>query len=188
MIHYPSSTLPGGPAGRGGWLLFVAAGLAYTVVTLPLGLLEDWLPWLLDPATWGELADPTAYGYHPSFPAFVLFYLLVTVLVAFAAAVGLALYVRRSRDFPKYMIAYYLGSFVLLLTVLTVELEMWPYDGDPSSHSESGARMVVAFLWVVLGGPYIVRSRRVKNTFAKPAAPAAALDGGLVEARPNEGD
>jgi uncharacterized protein DUF2569 len=188
VIHYSSSALPGGPAGRGGWLLFVAAGLAYTVVTLPFGLFEDWLPWLLDQTTWSVLADPTTYGYHPSFPAFVLFYLLATVLIIFAAAVGLVLFGRRSHEFPKYMIAYYLGSFVLFVTVLTVELEMWPYDGDPSSHSETGARMVIAFLWMALGGPYIVRSRRVRNTFSKPAPPAATPGVGLVEARPNEGD
>jgi len=172
VIHYPSTTPEGGPTGRGGWLLVVAAGLAYTVLSVPFVLVEDWAPWFLYPETWDALANPTASGYHPSFPAFVVFYLLVTVLIGFAAAVGLVLFARRSPEFPKYMIAYYLGSFVILLLVLTVELEMWPYDHDPSSHSETGAQMVIAFLWMMVGGPYIVRSRRVKNTFSKQAPPS----------------
>jgi hypothetical protein len=176
VIHYPSTWPEAGPAGRGGWLLFVAAGLAYTVLSLPFTLLQGWLPWLLDPASWAELADPTAHDLHPSWPAFVVFYLLVTILVGFAAVVGLVLFARRSPEFPKYMIFYYLGSFVLLLTVLTVELEMWPYDFE--SHSETGTDMIVAFLWAVLGVPYIVRSRRVKNTFTTRAAPDATTPAG----------
>jgi hypothetical protein len=176
VIHYPGSWPEGGPAGRGGWLLFVFVGLAYTVLALPFTLFQGWLPWLLDPVTWAEIADPTAHDLHPSWPAFVVFYLLVTVLLGFAAAVGLVLFARRSPEFPKYMISYYLGSFVLLLTVLTAEIEMWPYDFE--SHAQTGTDMIIAFLWVVLGVPYIARSKRVKNTFVKRATPAAASPAG----------
>jgi hypothetical protein len=172
VIHYPSTWPESGPVGRGGWLLFVAAGLAHTVLAVPYGFYADWLPWLLDPETWAVFADPTAYDYHPSFPAFVLFYLLVIALVGFASAVGLVLFARRSPEFPKYMILYYLGSFVLLVTVMTVELKMWPYDFE--SHSGTGTEMLIRFFWVLLGVPYIARSRRVKNTFMKGAAPAEA--------------
>ena len=175
MIHYPTSAPEGGPTGRGGWLLVVAAGLAYTVLSVPFVLVEDWVPWFLYPETWDALANPTASGYHPSFPAFVVFCLLVTVLIGFAAAVGLVLFAQRSHEFPKYMIAYYLGSFVLLNTVLAFEQAMGLYD---FSTSRTGVDTFIAFLWILLGGPYIVRSRRVKNTFTKCAAPAAASAAG----------
>jgi hypothetical protein len=168
--------------GRGGWLLFVAAGLAHTVLSLPFTLYQGWLPWLLDAETWAVLADPKAYDYHPSFPAFVLFYLLVTLLIGFAAAVGLALFARRSPEFPKYMIFYYFGSFVLLLTVMTVEMEMWPSDGDLSSHDPTGIQMLINFFWAAVGVPYIVRSRRVKNTFTKRPAPDATAPAGSKRA------
>ena len=172
MIHYPSATPEGGPAGRGGWLLFVAAGLAYTVIALPFSLLEEWLPWLLDPQTWTILADPIAHGFHPSFPAYVLFYLLIAVLIGFAALVGLVLFARRSPEFPKYMIWYYLGSFTLRLAVLIVEEEMWPY--GVTTHSVTAGEAVIAMLWALPGVPYIARSRRVKNTFTRRAAPESA--------------
>ena len=179
IIHYPSTWPESGPTGRGGWLLFLAADLVYKVLSLPLELFQGWLPWLLDPETWVVLADPTAYDYHPSFPAFVLFYFLVTILVGFAAAVGLLLLARRSPEFPKYMISFYLGSFVLLITVMTFEMVMWPADdGDLSSHDPTGIKMLLAFVWVVLGVPYIARSKRVKNTFTKPSVPAAASPAG----------
>ena len=178
IIHYPSTWPEGGPTGRGGWLLFVAADLAYKALSLPLVLFRQWLPWLLDPETWGVLADPTAYDYHPSFPAFVLFYFLVTILVGFAAAVGLLLLARRSPEFPKYMISFYLGSFVLLISVMTFEMVMWPADDDLSSHDPTGIQMLLAVVWVVLGVPYIARSKRVKNTFMKRATPAAASPAG----------
>jgi uncharacterized membrane protein YGL010W len=172
VIHYPSTWPESGPAGRGGWLLFVAAGLVYTVLSLPFTLLQGWLPWLLDPATWAELADPTAHDLHPSWPAFVVFYLLVTVLLGFAATVGLILFARRSPEFPKYMIAYYFGSFVFLWALVAVEHAM--FQTDSSAQSQTPIDALIALLWMLAGVPYIVRSRRVKNTFTKGAAPAAA--------------
>ena len=179
IIHYPSTWPEGGPTGRGGWLLFIAADLAYKVLSLPFELFQGWLPWLLDPETWGVLADPTAYDYHPSYPAFVLLYLLVTILVAFAAAVGLMLLARRSPEFPKYMISFYLGSFVVVIRLITLEMAMWPSDdGDLSSHDPTGIKMLLAFVWVVLGVPYIARPKRVKNTFLKLATPVAASPAG----------
>jgi len=175
-FFFQSADSESGPTGRRGWLLVVAAGLAHTVLSLPFTLVEDWVPWLLDPETWGILIDPTAYDYHPSLPAFVVFDLLITVLVGFAATVGLVLFARRSPEFPKYMISYYLGSVVLLNAVLVVEqaIEL----SDTTSYSQTGVNAIVAFFWAVLGVPYIARSRRVKNTFTKRAAPAAASPAG----------
>jgi hypothetical protein len=173
---FRSAGAEGGLTGRRGWLLVVAAGLAHTVLSLPFTLLEDWVPWLLDPETWGVLADPTAYDYHPSLPAFVLLDLWITVLVGFAALVGLFLFARRSPEFPKYMIGYYLGSVVLLNAVLVVEQAIGL--SATTSYSQTGVNAIIAFFWAVLGVPYIARSRRVKNTFAKRAAPAAASPAG----------
>jgi hypothetical protein len=39
----------GGPVGRGGLLIIVAAGLIYTVLGIPVAFVRDWLPMLLSP-------------------------------------------------------------------------------------------------------------------------------------------
>jgi len=51
VIHYLSTAPKGGPTGRGGWLLVVASGLAYRVLSVPFVLVKDWVPWLLDQTT-----------------------------------------------------------------------------------------------------------------------------------------
>jgi hypothetical protein len=168
-IVYQQIDPAGGPVGRGGWLIVVASGLVYTVLMIPVGLVRDWLPFLLNPESWAILVDPTAHEYHPSLPAFLLFQLSVTALVGFAALVGLVLYVQRSEHFPKYMITYYLGSFALMLAELILEEEMWAF--DPTGHSQTAGEAAKAFLWAVGAVPYFARSRRAKNTFVKrPAA------------------
>ena len=65
---------------------------------------------------------------------------------------------------------------MLLNAVLVVEQAIGL--SDTTGYSQSGVNAIIAFFWAVLGVPYIARSRRVKNTFTKRAAPAGASPAG----------
>ncbi len=153
---------PGEPEGLGGWLVLVCIGLILSPLRLGALLARDYLPIFRD-GTWESLIDSTSAGYHPPLAALMLFELVINVaFIAFSIWL-LILFFRKSSRFPKMAIVLYAANAAFVLAD-TVTLSAIGFEAfDFSSMREIMRSLISAAIWV----PYMLLSRRVKNTFVE---------------------
>jgi len=151
-----------GPEGLGGWLVLVAIGLVVTPIRIAILFLQLYVPLFAD-GIWGQITNPASPDYHPMWGPLIIFEMAGNLVLMCTAIVALTLFFRRSRHFPKLMIGFYLGG--LLFVVLDhFSMQFIPHlaaQSDPGDVQELVRSFVTCAIWI----PYMLRSRRVRNTF-----------------------
>ena len=164
----PEPPPPEGPAGLSGWLVVVAIGLFITPLRLANYLWQTYPP-LFRNGTWGVLTTPGPAPYHPFWGPLLIGEIAVNTLFILAAIYLLFSFFRKSRRFPHLYIVFLISNlaFVLVdaLLVKIVLPEQPLLDSDTAR--EFGRSLVGAIIWI----PYMLISRRVKNTFSGAYAP-----------------
>lgn len=153
-----------GPSGLGGWLILVGFGLIWGRLRVLGSLVRDFVPIFRD-GTWEVLTTPGGEAYHPLWAP-----LLVGEVVgnlAFLAA-GLALIVLfflRSRRFPALFIGTAVANLLYVLGDAWLGSIVLPDEPmfDADTAREVGSSAVGVLVWV----PYMLASKRVKNTFVR---------------------
>lgn len=151
-----------GPKGLGGWLVLVAIGIIATPIKLTLLLLNTFLPMFKD-GTMQALTTPGSEHYHPLWIVIVGYEALGNGLFIMAF-IGLAvLFFSRSRRFPRLYIVALLANLAFLLgdEVIGSQIPAVVASGNTESIGEIAKSLVACCLWV----PYMLVSKRVKNTF-----------------------
>lgn len=162
------------PNGLGGWLVLVAIGLVISPLRLLAFLVQTYPPILSD-GTWDVLTTPASDAYHPLWAPLLVFEFIGNVAFVVVGFWLLTLFFLRSARFPKSYI------WVALLNLAFIVLDAWlttfvlPDEAmfDPETAMELARSLVAAVIWV----PYMLLSRRVRNTFvakADIAQPVAA--------------
>ena len=151
-----------GPAGLGGWLIFVAIGLVVTPLKLVSLLLTTFLPLFKD-GTVQALTTPGSEHYHPLWRALIAYEVFGNGLFALAF-LGLAiLFFSKSRRFPKLYMAPLLTNLVFLIgdEIMGSQIPALASSDNFDSMKEIVRTMIACCIWV----PYMMVSKRVKNTF-----------------------
>jgi Protein of unknown function (DUF2569) len=164
-----SDTHEAGPAGLGGWLVLVGLGLVSTPISVFVFLLQNFPP-LFSDGTWAALPTPGSETYHPLWAPLFIFEIVGNLAFVLTGLWLLTLFFRRSNNFPTVFIWFvsinvlfilvdaWLGSFVL------PEEPMF----DPATTQELARSVVSSAVWV----PYMLSSKRVRNTFVVRRAAA----------------
>ena len=152
-----------GPVGLGGWLILVGLGLVFTPLRLLSFIGQTFVP-IFTEGSWELLTTPGSEVYHPLWGPLIVFELAVNGGFLLAGIGLLILFFMRSPVFPKAYI------WVALLNLPLVLLDAWlttrvlpdqpMFDADTAR--ELGRSFVAVAIWV----PYMLVSRRVRNTFA----------------------
>nr|WP_301289250.1 DUF2569 family protein [Natronocella acetinitrilica] len=128
-----------------------------------LGALSATITVFQDPDIMWGLTDPAGPAYHPLWYAALLIEAAYTCIMILAAVALIILFFMRHWLFP----ALYLAVFGLALAYVPIEyLMMSTVTGDPVPYLEGDIKGIAtlvlsALIWI----PYILVSRRVKNTF-----------------------
>jgi hypothetical protein len=161
----PGDNASGRPVqGLGGWLLLIGLALVLSPVRFAAGLWE--LGSAFDLGAWHELTHPSGTYYDPWWAPAVVLAVLGNLLLLLAAVWLIVLFFGRHRLFPR----VYVGFLILTAVLVTLDYGLQGRLGAVMADSESAQsaraplRSVVACaIWI----PYLLKSRRVRNTFVR---------------------
>lgn len=156
-----------GPSGLSGWLVLVCIGLILTPIRLAFFLLQTYPPIFRD-GTYQLLTTPGGENYHPYWGPLMITEIAVNIGFIVTALVLLFLFFRKSWWFPKIYVALVLVNLGFMLVdayAVTLILPTQPLF-DEETAREFGFSVIVAMIWI----PYMLISKRVKNTFVDGGA------------------
>ena len=150
-----------GPRGLGGWLVLLAIGLIVQPLRL-LGALGQDLK-ALTGDTWRSLTAPESPAYHPAWGPVILAETLVNAAFLAGSFILLNLFFNKRALFPRAAIVFVLASAgVQLLEVVVGRLLLG------SAVAQAGLdSLAIAAVSATIWTTYLLRSRRVANTFVR---------------------
>jgi Protein of unknown function (DUF2569) len=159
---------PNEPKGIGGWLLLPALGLIITPFRVGFQFYRDLLP-ALAPETWNALTISSSAAYHPLWGPLIIFEVIGNLTLFIYAILLLWFFFNKSQRVPKlYIIWLVLVAAIQIIDFLLANQipAVASQPSDPESVKEVARSIVAAAIWI----PYFLKSKRVKNTFIKPAS------------------
>jgi len=156
-----------GPQGIGGWLLLPMLGLFAFPVRVVISLISDYAPIFQD-GIWGNLTTPGTEVYHPLWAPTILYEVVLNIaFLAFDLFLLYLLFTKAPR-FPKAFVIFAVGNllFVVSDSVLAYQIPAVAARGLEGFGGEIFRSLLVAAVWV----PYMLVSKRVRNTFRAPGA------------------
>ena len=148
--------------GLGGWLFFVGLGLLISPISVCSVLLTEFLP-LFSTEFFSSVTSEISEDYIPGYSFLISYEILGSLILIFASFYLLFLYFKQSKFFPSYYI--YLRLFAVIHIALDIIFfkMIFPEEPmfDPSTARDLSQGILSAAIWI----PYMLRSRRVKNTF-----------------------
>ena len=149
------------PSGLAGWLLLIPIGLVTGIFRMSKAVLTT-LNGLTSDDAWTALMTPPTY--HPLLVPLLLFQIVASALFAVASIALLYLYLRKSQHFPR-MFVVYLSLSVAYVLIYRAVGGFVPAAAEVLNTRAGWVELVVAATAAAVWIPYILRSRRVKNTF-----------------------
>lgn len=147
-----------GPRGIGGWLLLIAFGQVIGTLRLLATLALHY-------------SVPQNQEFFRQYPATAYGELALNAFMVLLAIWTLSLFFRESRYFPRFFVGEVVATIALpILNTVWVALTLSrqigaPFSGffffEPVEIAQLGLAVIAALIWI----PYVLRSRRVKNTF-----------------------
>jgi hypothetical protein len=153
------------PKGLGGWLILVGIGLFITPFFIMASLLVDYVP-IFTEGYWEIMTTPGSEGYHPLWAPVLTFEIIGnTFFILFGIALVI-LFFTKSPRFPKLLIVFYASNLLFIAFDL-----VWA-SGIPAvsamDNFDSIKELVQAIVKCAIWIPYMLVSKRVKNTFVRP--------------------
>lgn len=150
--------------GLDGWLILVGIGL----VVSPIRLLIQLIPMYSEFAqggAWDVLTTPESPLYHPLWAPLIFGEMIINFGIFIVALVLIFLFFSKKRIFPKVYIGLAIFTIIFLLTDALLGKIVMP--NEPLFDAETGIdffkSIVSALIWV----PYMLVSKRVKQTFVE---------------------
>jgi tetratricopeptide (TPR) repeat protein len=182
-----------GPAGIGGLLLLPVIGLILTICWNGWSIYHDLLPFRQSEA-WTALTTPGSDIYHWLWQPLALFEVFTAIVMVIAPIALLVLIFRKRRSARGFTVAFYVfccvaaavdsGAGLLFMVGWLRSIGLNEAASAISTNSLYGLYQVavLAAVWI----PYLLLSRRVKNTFVNPA-PTEEVDPAYVLTAADQG-
>ena len=150
--------------GLGGWLFLVGFGLCLGPITRIVMLLKSW-EGFFSIHVWQAVAMPQGDQYHPLYAPLLICELLGNIALIGLNVLAISLYFAQRKAFPKTFMLLLCASAVLIIADNLVSHQI-PFLADQTR----GASSQIAFravLNAIIWSAYMLKSRRVKNTFVR---------------------
>ena len=112
---------------------------------------------------WEILTTPGSDQYHPLLAGFIIFEILGNLGFIIAGCALVCLFFSKSRLFPKTFIAYLLINLCFL--ILDAWLGSFVITDEPMFDPDTTKALFTTLMGVVIFVPYMMFSKRVRNTF-----------------------
>ncbi len=169
VYHAPPLSWPAGPVGSGqgpsglgGWLILVGIGVTLTPVMLAVGFLKTAPSYTS--STWARLTTPGAAHYDPLMAPILLFELIANISLIVFAVLQASLFFRRKRMFPA-LFAIFAAARLIIPAFDDLLLKAIPALADRAD-AQPALKWNLVF-WTLIWVLYVMRSKRVHNTFVK---------------------
>ncbi|MBU8977261.1 MULTISPECIES: DUF2569 domain-containing protein [unclassified Lysobacter] len=156
-----------GPTGLGGWLIVIAIKLVMSVIVNFMVLRTQHIP-AFSNGVWEQITTPGSGLYDPLLGPVFLYEAIGNGVFLAASLALLAMYFMKTPSFPRWMIVLLVGNvaFLGLDVYLTMQI---PHLRDGAM---GGVRQVIgACVAVLIWVPYLLVSKRVRNTFGRTPPP-----------------
>lgn len=163
----PPQIMPPGAnlEGLGGWLILIAIMLISHFVLRLTHFAR--FSGIYSTASWRIITDTASPGYDPMLAPVLLIQLFSRLALFIFGALLIVLFFRKKRTFPAFFIIYLAAQFAVgfITLALCVTLKPGSIASDllKTNSVAAGQTIVPLLVWSL----YIVRSRRVKQTFVK---------------------
>lgn len=151
-----------GPEGLGGWLILVGFGLVMNPIQF-IGIVFNTYLDVFRSGAWQRLTDPASPLYHALWGPTIVFETVGHALFLAMSIASICLFFLRSRWFPRAFIAMSLSNVVFLAVDLALMSSI------PAVTTEERTAVMYklprVLFWTMIWSIYMLRSRRVKNTF-----------------------
>jgi hypothetical protein len=150
------------PSGLGGWLILVGLGLIVAPIRLLIYLVQTFPPIFRDGA-WEVLTTPGSDAYHPLWASLLVGEIACHLVFVGAEIALLVFFFQHSRRFPTLYIVVAIANLLFIIADAWLGSLVLPDEPmfDPDTARELGRSVVGVAVWV----PYMLVSKRVKNTF-----------------------
>ncbi|NMO96110.1 DUF2569 domain-containing protein [Paenibacillus lemnae] len=151
------------PKGLGGWMILVQISILLSLIISSFALNNTII--VLGSEELKLFSDETSIYYEPVLMPLIWFELLVLVSQLILLVVIIFLLYRRKRAFPKTMIGFMVLGAVAGILDHAVINQISFITEEELAHSSKvvGRTIFYSAIWI----PYLLRSKRVKNTFVK---------------------
>jgi hypothetical protein len=155
------------PQGIGGWLILPMIGLFVFPVRVAISLATDYAPIFRD-GIWGSLTTPGSAVYHSLWAPVIVGEIFCNVAFLLFDLALLYLLFSKSRRFPMAFIVFALGNLAFIAgdAAIAWQIPAVAARGLEGFAGEIARALVMAAVWV----PYMLVSKRVRNTFRAPEA------------------
>jgi hypothetical protein len=162
----PAPEVGYGPRGIGGWLILPLLGLVGSLLSLSVALFTVYAPLFAEGGGWAVVTDQSDPSYSALWAPLIVFEIGTNLALIGLIVFLLYLVFRKSRRFPRLMIAYLIAGIVVGVIDLAWAEQIPALAADSSSESLTQVMrsIVGAVIWI----PYFLVSQRVKNTFVEP--------------------
>lgn len=151
-------------SGLGGWLILVGIGLFVAPIRLLIFVVQTYPPIFRD-GSWELLTTPGIESYHKLWAPLLVGEIIVNLILISAGVVLIVLFFRRSRRFPSLYIAVMVASLIFIIVDAWMLTLILP--NEPMFNSESAREAFRSAGALLVWGPYMSVSKRVKNTFVQ---------------------
>lgn len=154
---------PKEPKGIGGWLILVAIGRIIAPILLLFTIWRIYLPYFRDGLLL-ELSNPDNQAYSSLWRPIILFEVSINAIMLIVGVILLYLFFSKKRSFPKAFIGFCI--FTILITIVDGILVYKLQKEITNEYIFTGfsdvfKAVVNSAVWI----PYMLLSKRVKNTF-----------------------
>jgi hypothetical protein len=156
-----------GPKGIGGWLILPVIGLFVFPIRWLVSVFNDYVP-IFQSGAWAAVTTPGSPRYHPLWGPLLAGEIVFNLAFLAIDVWLLVLLFSKSWRFPKVFIAFAAGNLAFILldaAVASYIASAMGHTGGTGMGGEIARALVVVAVWV----PYMLVSKRVQNTFVKPA-------------------
>lgn len=150
------------PSGIGGWLILVGIGIVFSPIRLTAAIFQIYLP-IFQNGAWEVLTTPGTEQYNVLWAPLLIFEIVTNIAFVFVYIFLAILFFRRSRFFPRAFIIVSIANLCFILFDAWFGSLVMPDEAilDADTAKEVVRSLISATIWI----PYMIFSKRVKNTF-----------------------
>lgn len=150
------------PNGLRGWLILVGIGIVFSPIKIGFSIVRTYAQ-IINDGTWQKFSSIDSPNYIPHFQSLMLGEVIFNLCMMIALIYLIYLFGSKSKKFPKFFIA--VSAISIVAIPLDSFLAALVFDDVKVFDMETIKEFIKSLLFFGIWVPYMLISKRVKNTF-----------------------